>query len=653
MITQRTIERILDATRIEEVIGEFVNLRKRGANLIGLCPFHQEKTPSFTVSPNKDLFKCFGCGRGGDAVTFLREHEGHSYPEALRYLAAKYGVEVEETTQKPKDDPEEILKDQLFVVNQYARDFYTDQLWSDELGRQVGLAYFRERGFREHIIKKFDLGFAPPSGQALIQKASQEGYRPEILQQAGLITERHRDFFRDRVIFTIHSLSGKPVAFAGRMLQSKAKGPKYINTRETPVYHKSRILYGLHVARAAIRREDECLLVEGYTDVLALAQAGIEHVVASSGTALTPEQIQLVKRFTRNFTILYDGDAAGIQAALRGLDLVLEADMNVRVVVLPSGQDPDSYVQEVGREGMVTYLESHRQDFILFKTQQLLTDSQDDPVARTAVIHEVVASIARIPDPIKRGEYAKICAQRLAVEESLLVAETNKVIGQRIQKAQRDRDRAAAREDRHSEVTSSSEAPSEKKAEAESESLPTPVQDLIRILVTGGDVQIRMEEEEMTVAAYIFRELNEELIAEIDSDTARNLLHQSRVHFVETGTLPSNFFLHHAENDVRDMAMPFLQSPYQYSENWEKRWQILLHNQRMPEANFARDAQLALLRFQLFKLDEMCQFNAARIKSAYEENDTDRAQYYLEFQQELLRRRNEVAGQELNAVVLK
>lgn len=631
-------------------MSDFVNLRKRGANLLGLCPFHTEKTPSFTVSPAKNLFKCFGCGRGGDSIKFLREHEGFSYPESLKYLAAKYQIEIEETQEQRKDDPEEMLKDQLFVVNQYARDFFTKNLFESEDGRSLGLSYFKERGFRESILKKLDLGFAPTGGSALTVQAVHEGFRSEILQQAGLSTTHNRDFFRERVMFTIHGLSGKPVAFAGRILGKTAKGPKYINSPETPIYHKSNVLYGLYFARQAIRKEDNCYLVEGYTDVLSLVQGGIENVVASSGTALTPEQIRLIKRFTPNMTILFDGDAAGLNAAMRGLDLVLEQDMNVRVVVLPDGQDPDSYLSELGPEKFLHFLETERKDFILFKTSQLLAQSKNDPVARTQVIKEVVRSIARVPDPIKRGEYTKTCAQVLQVEEPLLIAETNKVVASDLQKDRRDQERHERRVEgtQQSGSTQDSSKSPEPKPKHPHQEL-----DIVRVLVTGGDKIIQVGDNQHTVAEYMLHELELEVIQEFKSPLLRDIVLECHDRVEQQLPVSADYFKRHDREEIQNLTIQFLSPDYHYSENWEERYHIVLHTQRMPEDNYARDAQMALQRFQLHKLDNLCEMNAQRIKESYEAGDEDQYLHYLKFQQELQTLRNAVADQDLNTVILK
>ncbi|MEO1435411.1 MAG: DNA primase, partial [Bacteroidota bacterium] len=367
MISQKTINEIFEAAKVEDVISEYVPLKKRGVNLIGLCPFHNEKTPSFTVSPAKNIYKCFGCGAAGNAVNFLMEHNQMTYPEALRNLAARYNIEVEETRTTEEGLAERQLFESMYLVNEFAQKFYAQQLFETSRGKSVGLAYFKDRGFREETIKAFGLGYAPPSGNMLTKAALDAGYKMDLLQKAGLTTSKGRDFFWDRVQFVIHNISGKVVGFGGRILNKQLKGPKYINTAESEIYKKSKILYGAYQARRSIRRKDQCLLVEGYTDVISLHQAGIENVVASSGTALTVEQIRLVKRYTQNMCIIYDGDAAGIKAAMRGLDLVLEQDMNVKIVLLPDGEDPDSFMQSVGLTKFEAYLESEAADFIFFE----------------------------------------------------------------------------------------------------------------------------------------------------------------------------------------------------------------------------------------------------------------------------------------------
>lgn len=450
MILQKTIAEIFETSKIDEVVGDFVNLKRRGVNMIGLCPFHNEKTPSFTVSPAKGIYKCFGCGKGGNSVNFIMEHEQASYPDALRFLAKKYGIKVEEKELSPEQDLERQKRDSLFIINEFATNYYHDNLMNNDIGKSVGLSYFRERGFRKNTIEKFQLGFAFDKNDHLTLSMVNKGYNVELLKSVGLTTRFGRDFFRNRVQFPIHNLSGKVIGFGGRILVSDKKKPKYLNTPETEIYNKSKVLYGIYFAKKTVRQEDNCLLVEGYTDVISLHQAGIENVVSSSGTSLTVGQIQLIKRYTSNITILYDGDTAGVKAALRGLDLVLEQDMNVKVVLLPEGEDPDSYVQSVGTEKFKKYIAKNATDFILFKTNLILKETENDPIKRATLIKDIVESIARIPDPIKRSVFVRECSNLMEMSEQILVDETNKAVLRVIQKRKRERKNEERRQQRFS-----------------------------------------------------------------------------------------------------------------------------------------------------------------------------------------------------------
>ena len=433
MIPKFTIARIMEESRIDEVIGEYVTLKKRGASLIGNCPFHNEKTPSFNVSVSKGIYKCFGCGKAGNVVTFLMENQQLTYVEALKYLAKKYNIEiVEEHVSEEKKKEEEEKQSQtesILIANAFAQRFFTDYLLHDEKGG-IGLAYFKERGFSNQMIEKFQLGFAPDSGTELTDAALKAGYQLDVLKKAGLTSSKENskyDFFRNRVMFPIHSMTGKVIAFGGRIMIKDEKAPKYVNTPESDVYVKSKILYGIYQARNDIRKKDECLLVEGYTDVISLVQSGIENVVASSGTALTTEQIRLIKRQTHNITVLYDGDAAGIKAALRGTDMILEEGMNVRVVILPDQEDPDSYVRKIGSTAFTSFIKDNRKDLILFKTTLFAEEAKNDPIKKAELIRDIVQSIAKVPDPIQRSIYTQQCSERFGMQEQILISEVNKV----------------------------------------------------------------------------------------------------------------------------------------------------------------------------------------------------------------------------------
>ena len=432
MIDQATIDRILDAAQIMDVVSDFVTLRKRGVNYVGLCPFHNDKTPSFYVSPAKGLCKCFACGKGGNAVHFIMEHEQMSYPEALRYLAKKYNIEIKERELSDEEKFVQSERESLFIVNNFARDYFQNILKNHVDGRSIGMAYFRNRGFRDDIIEKFQLGYCTDSHDAFAQEAIQKGYKKEYLVKTGLCYEtddhRLRDRFWGRVIFPVHTLSGKVVAFGGRVLASATKGVKvkYVNSPESDIYHKSNELYGIYFAKQAIVKQDRCFLVEGYTDVISMHQSGIENVVASSGTALTPGQIRMIHRFTNNMTVLYDGDAAGIKASIRGIDMLLEEGMNVKVCLLPDGDDPDSFARKHNSTEFQAFISEHETDFIRFKTNLLLEDAGRDPIKRAELIGNLVQSISVIPEAIVRDVYIKECAQLLHIEDKLLVSEVAK-----------------------------------------------------------------------------------------------------------------------------------------------------------------------------------------------------------------------------------
>lgn len=432
MIDQSTIARILDAADIVDVVKEFVTLRKAGVNYKGLCPFHDEKTPSFVVSPSKQLCKCFSCGKGGNVVHFIMEHEQMSYPEALKWLAKKYGIEIQERELTDEEKAQATERESLFVLNEWARDYFIDLLHNHVDGVAVGKAYFRQRGFRDDIIRKFQLGYCLPDRDAMARTAIAKGYRPEFLEKTGLCYKtddgRLLDRYHGRVIFPVHTVSGKVVAFGGRILSSDKKLAKYVNSPESSIYHKSNELYGLYFAKGAIVKHNRCYLVEGYTDVISMHQSGIENVVASSGTSLTAGQIRLIHRFTDNITVLYDGDAAGIKASLRGIDMLLAEGMNISVLLLPDGDDPDSFARKHTAEEYQAYMDSHQVDFIRFKVDLLLRDCAGNPVKRAELIQSVVQSIAVIPRPVVRQMYIQECASMLQVDEALLVSEVSKLI---------------------------------------------------------------------------------------------------------------------------------------------------------------------------------------------------------------------------------
>ena len=657
LIPQKTVQEILETAKIEEVIQDFVNLRRRGVNMIGLCPFHNEKTPSFTVSPAKNIFKCFGCGKAGDPAKFIMEHEHLSYPDSLRYLARKYRIEVEEVKLTPEAVAQQQAEESLYILNDYARQFYQDQLFETDMGKSVGLSYFKGRGFREETIRKFGLGFAPNEHDAFVKKATQTGYKLDFLKKLGLASQYDRDFFRNRVMFTIHNLSGKPIAFAGRIMEKDAKAPKYINSPETEIYVKNKNLYGVFFAKTAICKADECILVEGYTDVISLHQAGIENVVASSGTSLTDGQITLIKRFTPNIKILYDGDAAGVKAALRGLDMVLEHDMNVRVVLLPDGDDPDSYLQKVGASAFQEFIDEESKDFILFKTNLLLAETKGDPVKKAGLVRDIVDSISRVPDPFKRSFYVKECARVMELEEEVLVSETNKAVVQILQK--RDLDKRKKKEIRVNIVPEDGEFPSEAPPE-EQDSFdfvaPKPrtaghefqERDIARILVEAGD-KIYDETENLTVAEFVLGNI-EEVMNDFDNPDYLRIAKEAMELVLGKTPVTTQHFIGHKDEAISGLAVDLLHSPWEYSPGWEMH-EMYLRSQKKPEENFNKDSVSALLQFKFRKVVRLCEKNQMEMK-AVASDDTNQLMRLMKVQMKLNEMRNELMKQ-LGMVVLK
>lgn len=669
MIPQKTVQEIIETAKIDDVIQDFVGLKRRGVNMIGLCPFHNEKTPSFTVSPTKNIFKCFGCGVAGDSARFLMEHENYTYPEALKYLAKKYGIEIEEIQVTPEMRAEQQREDSLYIINEYAKKYFEDTLFNTDLGKSVGLNYFKERGFREDTIKKFGLGFTLQIPDAFTKKATKAGYKIDLLKKLGLTSQYDKDFFRNRVMFTIHNLSGKVVAFAGRIMTKNVKAPKYINSPETEIYHKSKILYGAYFAKKAIRQNDECILVEGYTDVISLHQAGIENVVASSGTSLTEGQIGLIKRFTPNIKILYDGDAAGIKAALRGLDMVLEQDMNVKVVLLPEGEDPDSYLQNIGTAKFKEYISSQAKDFILFKTDLLLSEVGDDPVKRASLVKDIVMSIAKIPDPLKRSVYLKECSRLMEIDEQVLTTETNKFVGHLFRKKKQEWERKKRQEARAnpsppqfedtgfpSEYPITGGGASVADVEIPSEPAKSPKlgdefqeKDIVRILISGGG-QLFDKEENMTIAEFLLSNI-EEVIDDFDNETYGLIAKECLELLINKKGITTQYFVSHENKEISKTAIDLLHTPFEYSPGWERK-EIFLNTQKMPDLNFTPDSRSALLRFKLNKIKKLWEKNQERLKDLKAENDFSKITKILKVQKKLAEMRDELAS-ELGTVVLK
>jgi DNA primase len=576
MITKPTIDRIMEAIDIVEVVGEFVQLKKRGANYVGLSPFANERTPSFTVSPAKGIFKDFSSGKGGSAVTFLMELEKFSYPEALKWLAKKYGIEVEETVEASENKEEENHRESLMIVTAHAAKFFHESLLDTDEGKNIGLSYFKERGFSNDTIKKFELGYSPDQWEAFTGQALKEGYQEEFLVESGLSVKRDNgtlyDRYRGRVMFPIHGFTGRVIAFGGRTLKTDKNVPKYVNSPESEIYHKSSVLYGLYFAKKAIRDEDNCYLVEGYADVLSVHQAGIENVVASSGTSLTVEQIRLIGRFTKNITILYDGDAAGIKASLRGLDMILEEGLNVKVVLFPDGHDPDSYVRNVGTNAFKTYIDKNRKDFILYKTDILLKEAGTDPIKRADVIREVVESIAKIPDSIKASVFIKDCSHLLQIDERALLSELNKM---RMAKSKKDAQQQISKQAEAVEYASAEEISPEKSAKEDA----TQEREIIRLLLLYGGKMIDWDGIANTyIGPFMIAELSDVEFEHVPSKKFIELYSKE----LENGVLPEDqFFIHYPDKEIVDLAVTLLATKYTLSENWYEMHKILVPDEQV------------------------------------------------------------------------
>lgn len=640
MITRDTIIKILDTAQIEDVVGDFVNLKKSGSILKGNCPFHQEKTPSFVVNPNKNIFKCFGCGVGGDSVTFIMEHEKFSFPEALRYLANKYHIEIEETQTSTEDKQAQDDKESLLIVLNYAAKFYQHQLTETEEGKAIGLSYFKERGFLEDTIQAFQLGYAPDSYDSLLKDALKNGYNKELLLKTGLIKEKNDkayDFFRDRVMFPIHNVSGKVIAFGGRILKKSENQPKYINTAETELYHKSQILYGISQAKAEIRKQDVCYLVEGYTDVISLYQAGIKNVVASSGTALTKEQVLLVKRFTENIVILYDGDAAGVKAALRGLDIVLEQGLNVKLVLLPDNEDPDSFVKNRGVDATLDFIEKRQQDFILFKATHGIKEINNDPIKKTAVIRDIVESIAKVNDGIKRQVYIKHCSDIVEVSEAVLVNEVNKI---RTQLFKKNKELQQDEADAITEFVSIPEDHSQRISK--SPPLYYQEKDIIRILIEHGDQPMT---EELSVAEYIIFELVDITLNNPVFDKIIKMYlnaYQEEIPFEEIRNL--NYI---TDSEVKQCLIEIMTSPYELSPNWFARHEIVVKD---ANRTYKTDVISGMQRFQYFKIMEAVKILDEKIRTSDKGGDFEEMIASILKKMELQEKRKSLA-KELQTVI--
>ncbi len=572
MISPSTIQQILSRIDIIDIISSFVKLKKRGSNYLGLCPFHNEKTPSFTVSPSKEIYKCFGCGRSGNSISFLMEHEKYSYVEALRWLANKYNVEIEETETSPEIKQQQLLADSLYAINNFAQKYFTDVLFNTDEGQDVGLSYLKQRGFREEIIKKFQLGFNPSSRDNFAKAALAAQYNIDYLQKSGLVTvrdEKPADNYRGRIIFPVHNQSGKIVGFGARLIKNNDKAPKYINTPENEIYVKSKILYGSYFARMAIDKADECLLVEGYTDVIALHQAGIENVVASGGTSLTTDQLRLIKKYTSNLTIIYDGDAAGVKAALRGLDMALEEGLNVKLVLIPDKEDPDSYINKKGVSAFTDFIAANKKDFILFQLDIALKDAGDDTNKRSVVVNQIAETISKInkaEDFTKQQDYIRKSAELLKIDESGLHNLVNKFIREKINKQERK-----------------SFSVDKVYQEGAATTIPTGDEDLINLLnedeqseraIVRSLLEFGLKEWESgtTVAEYILNNITEDEL--IDNSKLMEVI-QTYKAWYDAGIEPTEKnFLYHENQQMSALVVSIMEFPYEVSPGWKEHYEM-------------------------------------------------------------------------------
>lgn len=559
----------MNAARIDEVIGEFVNLKRAGSNLKGLSPWSDEKTPSFMVSPAKGIFKDFSSGKGGNVVTFLMEHEHFTYPEALRWLAKRYNVELEEAEETDEMREARNERESLYIINEFARDWFVEQMWEHEEGQTIALSYFKERGFNESIIKKFQLGYNPDSFQAFTVIAEDKGYKTEYLLATGLVKEKNNrkyDGYKGRVMFPIQNLSGRTIGFGGRTLKADKNIPKYINSPESLIYDKSSSLYGIYFAKSAIAKEDNCYLVEGYTDVISFHQKHIENTVASSGTALTKEQVKLVSRYTQNITLVYDGDKAGIKASMRGIDLILEQGMHVRVIMLPDGHDPDSFSKEHDSIEVKEYLADNATDFISFKANLLMEEASGDPIKTNDVIHAMVNSIALIPDTILRSIYIGECSKLMHVSEKALISELNKAL----RKNHRQQNRFQGRDEAEEAPVISTDFQKDQKLV--DDTLEYQERDLLRLMINYHNEEFSIEDTEdaeaFNVLEFILNEVEGDGI-EFETDNYRHLFSVISEKYDDQGFDP-NFFIQHPEPSVSSLFVDLMTFPYNL-DNWERK----------------------------------------------------------------------------------
>lgn len=610
------VEKIYQIADITEVVREYVNLQKSGKDFKACCPFHNERTPSFFVSPAKGIYKCFGCGKGGDSVNFIMEIEGVSYGEALKQLAQKYKIELpEEALQKPTNEEieEQNERDSLLIALKYAKDFFQEQLLYTDEGKSIGLSYFKERGFNEVTIKKFDLGYSSTEWDAFYRSATRRGYKSDVLEKAGLIIQKegkneYYDRFRERVIFPIHNISGRVIAFGGRTLKKDKSIAKYINSPETLVYQKSKVLYGLFQAKNAILQKKHCLLVEGYADVVALHQAGIENVVASSGTSLTHEQVRLIRRFCDEIVLLYDGDKAGLNAAIRGLDIILEEGLSVKIVWLPENEDPDSFVQKNGTNAMLDYISKNAQDFIMFKTDFLLKNIENDPFRKGEAIREVVTSIIKIPDIIKRNLFFKECSQMFGIEEAVLIREGNKILLKENKKNQSP--------EKQPDLPLEQAKDFLEEKSIEYNALYYQEQESIRLLLCYANYPVA---EDKVFAQYLLQEIEE---INFETPVFSEILHIFKENLRKGSLVDSRYFLQIPDSRLQEAVISLIADKYEVSPNWEKKHEVIVSqkDERLDNVTYTH-----IMRLKWRVVQKMIEDNKKVLQRADNEEDQDKA----------------------------
>lgn len=612
MIPQETIQQIVSRIDIIEIINSFVKLKKRGTNYIGLCPFHNEKSPSFTVSPSKEIYKCFGCGRSGNAISFLMEHEKYSYVEALKWLAAKYNVEIEEKETSPEFKQQQQAADSLYIINKFAQQFFSDALFNSDEGVNIGMSYLKERGFRESTIQKFEIGYNPGNRDSFAKSAVENQFNKELLLKAGLVTERDnslQDNYRGRIIFPIHNQSGKVCGFGARIIRKNDKAPKYINTPENGIYVKSKILYGSWFARQAIDKADECLLVEGYTDVISLHQAGIENVVASGGTSLTPDQLRLIKKFSSNLTILYDGDAAGIKAALRGLDLALEEGLNVQLVLLPNEEDPDSYVNKYGAAALHSFIKENKKEFILFQLEYSLAEAGNDTNKKAQVVNRIAESISKInkaEDFTKQQDYIRKTAEILKIDEGGLHNLVNKFVREKFTK---DEKKFFQQENTYQETGNpilGSDNESSETLELIKDELYHE-RSVVRCLIEFG---LKEWEPGKTVADYLLYECLDN--DSIEDPMLKKIINTFRTWYEEKLEPVAKNFLYSEDLQMSNAVVNMIEFPYEVSDGWLQKYEMPVPTR---EENYKKDITSSLRYLELKKIKKLIILNAEEIKN--------------------------------------